>query len=295
MKIRMAQDIMIQLSDNFEPISNEDIKKAKNYILRRESAARGLSHLIDGLLEDAAEKITLIAYRYGIDPKNFQFTPKYNEKMFEEIGRVLDELEEEILDFTTSYATKCTEDKDNKPLLLLWVLALGRNNQGLRQTLENRLWMFSRDLEAMLVAVKSAGHDSTKAVNRIKSYLHAVYTMPEMKEPFKDPQSYKATYIRTRGVKYGNQGSSNSEANNILRFGRITVQMGWMHHQYERIKDEGAVGFFVGRGSSYPCSLCDSYTGFHQIDDTDAYPPRHGSCCCWAVPVFEKEMETLMQ
>ena len=224
---------------------------------------------------------------------NFQISPNYNEKMFEEIGQVLDELEEEILDLTTSYATKCTEDKDKKPLLLLWVLALGKNNQGLRKTLENRLWMFSRDLEAMIVAAKTANMDATKAVTVIKGYLHTVFQMPGMTAAFKNATLYKATYIRSKGVKYGNQGNSNSEANNIGRFAKQTVQLGWMHFRYEMEKEQGAVGFWVGRGSSYPCQLCDSYTGFHQIDDIDAYPPRHGSCCCWAVPIFEKDINDL--
>ena len=291
----MAENIKIQLSDNFEPITEEDISKSKRYILRRESAARGLSSLIDGLLEDAAEKITLIAYRYGVRPEEFQISPKYNEKMFEEIGQVLDELEDEILDLTTSYATKCTEDKEKKPLLILWILALGKNNKGLKQTLEDRLWVFSRDIEAMIAAAKTAKMDATKAVTVIKSFLHTAYQMPGMAEAFKNYTLYKATYIRSRGVKYGNRGSSNSEANNIERFGRITVQMAWMHNQYERIKEQGAVGFWVGRGSSYPCRECDSYTGYHPIDEVKAYPPRHGSCCCWAVPIFERDIQTLMQ
>ena len=291
----MADTIKIQLSDMYEAVTEQQIRTAKNFVLRRESAARGVSSLVDALMEDAAEELTKIAYRYGIEPMNFQISPIYNEKMFEEMGKVLDDLEDEILDLTCSYATKCTEDKEKKPLLLLWVLALGKNNQGLRKTLEDRLWMFSRDIEAMLVAVKSAGHDLTKAITRIKSYLHAVYTMPEMKPLFKYSQKYKATYIRSKGVKYGNQGSSNSEANNIIRFVKTTIQMAWMHYLQEKYMDEDAAGYVTLRGSNYICELCDSHRGWHPIDDKEDFPPFHPHCACYAVPVFEKDLETIMQ
>lgn len=293
MKIRMAQDIMMQLSDMFEPVTDSDINGAKNYVLRRDSAARGLAHLIDALLADAAEEIARIAYRYGIDTERFEISSSYNDKMMEEMAKVFDDLEEDILDLTCAYATKCTEDKDKKPLLLLWVLALGRNNKGLRKTLEDRLWTFSRDIEAMLVAVKKAGRDLTKAISRIKSYLHAVYTMPEMKTLFSEPNRYKATYIRTQGVKHGNVGSSNSEANNIDRFVKTTVQMAWMHYQHELYEEKGAAGYYVLRGSTYPCDLCDSKVGFHTMDDIDGYPPFHPNCCCFAVPVYEKDINDL--
>ena len=291
MKIRMAQDIIMQLSDMFEPVTEEQVQRAKNYVLRRESASRGLAHLIDALIADAAEEMTKIAYRHGIDPERFEISSSYNDKMMDEIAKVLDDLEEEILDLTCAYATKCTEDKDKKPLLLLWVLALGRNNKGLRKTLEDRLWTFSRDIEAMLVAVKMAGHDLTKAVSRIRSYLHAVYTMPEMKPLFKEPNRYRATYIRTQGVKHGNVGSSNSEANNIDRFVKTTVQMAWMHYLKQSYEDSGAIGYMCFRGSTYPCELCDEICNiFHPIEGKMVLP-RHPSCACFAVPVYIKNIE----
>lgn len=291
----MANDIKIQLSDIYEPITEKQISDAKRYVLRREQAAIAVSSLIDSLLEDAAENITKIAFRYGIDPKRFQIADSYNKDMFREISDVLDELEEEILDLTLSYSTKCTEDKGNKKLLLLWLASLGKRNRNLRQTLEDRLWIFSRDLEAMIVACKVAGRKASESATRIRQYLHAVYTMPEVKALFKKANEYKPMYIRSRGVKYGNVGSSNSEANNILRFSKTTVQMGWMKELQEEYMQDDAAGYYTLRGSDYLCSLCDSHVGWHPIDDKEDFPPFHPSCACYAVPVYEKDIKSLMQ
>lgn len=282
----MADAIQIQLLDIYQPVTEKQIQEGKNFNLRREAAANGLAALIDALLKDAAEKITKICYRYGIDAKRFQLSSEYNEKMMKEVSDVLDELEDEILDLTASYATRCTKDKDKKSALWLWMLTLGKGGQGLKTTLENRLRTFAKDIEAMLVAAKTAKCDLTKAITLIKSHLHNVYQMQGMKETFKNASRYKAENIRLRGVKKGYRGSSNSEANNILRFAKATLQKAWMRYHRQLYEEQGAFGYYVLRGSTYPCNLCDSMTGLHMIDDVDGYPPYHPSCVCYTVPIF---------
>lgn len=48
-------------------------------------------------------------------------------------------------------------------------------------------------------------------------------------------------------------------------------------------------GYRVVRGSSYPCSLCDSMCGYYT--DTLNLPPYHNRCCCIAIPVYRNEIE----
>lgn len=289
----MAKTINIQLSDLYESVTEEQVQRAKNYVLRRESAARGLSSLVYALLQDAAANIAGICYRYNIDPKTFELSSRYNERMFDEVATVMDALEEEIIDLVSVYSTKCTKDKERKNALILWILTLGRGNKALKATLEDRLRSFMGDLEAMIVAAKNAGMNATTAANTIRNYILNVYNMPGMSAVFKQASLYKAKNIRTKGVKRGNRGSSNSEANNILRFVKTTLQMAWMRQMRQNYEDDGAAGFYVLRGSTYPCEYCQSYVGFHQIEDTEAFPPRHANCACFAIPVFQKTIEEM--
>lgn len=282
----MAEYIQIRLLDTYQPIKEEDIRTGKNFVLRREMAANGLASLVDSLLADAAAKITQIAYKYGVDAKNFLLSPSYNEQMFSEISHVLDELEDEILDLTESYSLKCTKNEKKKLWLLPWLLALGRGNKGLRRTIEDRLWMFSRDIEAMIVAARTANMDVTRAVSVIRSNLHTSYLMPGMQEAFANSSLYKAQYIRTHGVKKGNRGSSNSESNNIIRFAKTTVQMAWMHYRLRLYEEQGAAGYVCFRGSTFPCSECDDICGIFIPMERGMVLPVHASCCCYAVPVF---------
>lgn len=279
------ETIIEQLSDIYKPITEKDIKLAKNYVALRERTAKSLSSRIDELLQEAAEQITRICYKYNVDPKTFILSPEYNEKMFEEVAKVLDELEDEIFDLTLEYSTDCTSDEKHRSSLLAWIITLGRNNRNLRQTLENRLCVFSRDIEALVASMRYAKRNVTQAVSRIKTNLHTVYVTPEVLAAIKNRSNIKATYIKSGGIKHGNIGNSNSEANNIERFGEITVQMAWMKNKQEEYKEEGVDGFYVMRGSNYPCAICDDHVGFHKIEETEHFPPFHGHCCCIAVPL----------
>lgn len=290
----MADNIKIQLQDIYEPVTTSDVNKAKKYVLRREQAANALAMLVDSLLDDAAGDITRICYKYGVNPTAFTISSSYNEKMMEEVAEVMDKLEEDILELIGDYSTICTTDKEKKRLLLLWVLALGKNNQGLQQTLQQRLRMFLRDIEAMIAAAKTAKFNITQAVTVIKGNIHTAYQMPGMTAAFQNASLYEAEFIRSRGVKAGNRGSSNSEANNILRFAKMTLQMAWMHSLQQKFEEEGAAGFYVLRGSTFHCDYCQSYVGFHAIGDVEAFPPRHASCCCFAIPVFEKPTDKML-
>lgn len=282
----MAENIKIQLSDRYQPVTQDDIRTSKNFVLRRESAANGIESLIDSLLEDAAEQIAMLAYQFGVDPKTFQISSTYNERLYGLIANILDQLEDEIMDLMLSYSTKCTESDKKKSLLLPWILALGIRGKNLQQITEKRIWSFSRDIEAMIIACRMANLDRTKAIARIRSNLKSVYTIPEMKYAFAHAAEQKNVFIRSHGVKHGYRGNSNSEAVNIERMAKYTVQKTWMHQQYENYKANDEIeGYYVFRGSTFPCQICDDQCYFHPIEDMDGFPPFHPSCCCGTVPV----------
>lgn len=286
----MEETLNILIPYGYEPPTEADVRTGKNYVLRRESAARGLSSLIDALLKDAAEEITRLCYQYNVDPKDFRISSKYNEKLFEQIAQILDNLEEEILDLLLDYSTRCTESEKRKGALLPWILLLGKNNRNLKQTLEKRLLAFSRDLEAAIVVARLTKLDVTKAITNIKSNIHTIYNMPGMTAAFANSSLFKAVNIRNKGVKHGNVGSSNSEANNIIRFAKTTLQMAWMRNQLLNFKEKGAAGYYQLRGSLFPCHICDSEVGFHtDIDEMLSKPFPHSHCMCFRIPIYKSE------
>ena len=124
-----------------------------------------------------------------------------------------------------------------------------------------------------------------EAVTKVKTHLHTIYTMPEVLAAFKEASTFAATYIQSKGVQKGGVGLQKNGSTNVTKMARVTLQMAWMRSYRMDFEESGAVGFYVLRGSSYPCSLCDSKVGFHVIDETDCFPPFHPNCCCYVIPI----------
>lgn len=285
----MADNIKIKLNTSqYKSPTQADINAAKQFILRRNDYARILEGKIDDLLEIAAQEIVTICYKYNVSPKDFVISSQYNEQMMNEIVKVMDDLETEILSLINEYSTKATDDKTRRNILAAWIALLGRGNSNLQDTLDRYLYKFMKDIEAAVAALKYANRKLPDAITKVKTYLHSIYTMPEVIAAFKQADDFNATYIRSRGVAKGNVGLSNNGSTNITNMAKITLNMAWMRSQAMDFMEDGAVGVYVLRGSSYPCVSCDENCGFHPIKESYGVLPVHPNCQCFAVPIYAK-------
>lgn len=277
----MADSIKINLSDDYQTITEDDIKKAKQWTLLRNDNANKLSSLIEDILEETAKELTQIAYKYNCKPEDWQFSE--NKDLREDVAKLMDETEDRIFELVEDYSLNETDDEKRQSTLLPWLMALkSKGAKDLSSTLHLRLRQFLYDTEAQIAAMKLANYKLTKAINRVLSTLHSVYTSPEVQSAFNKKSA--AMYIKSHGVHYGNVGLSSSGATNVENFGSQTATMAWMKSQLLEFIEEGAVGYYQLRGSTYPCSICDDETGLHIGDiENDTYPHYH--CMCYRVPV----------
>ena len=89
---------------------------------------------------------------------------------------------------------------------------------------------------------------------------------------------------------YG-RGIFHSAYQNIVRNARAMVSMAWGRAEQEYGQGNGATGFKVFRGSSYPCAACDDETMYiHKFGDP--FPPFHLNCRCYIKFIYNnKEKE----
>lgn len=287
----MAESIKIKLDGSqYRLPTQEDITSAKQFILRRNDFARLLESKVDDCLEDAAQEIVRICYKYNVDPKEFSINSKYNEKMMEEISEVMDELEADIMSLIYDYSLRVTEDEKHRNLLAAWIALLGRGNKNLQDTLDGYLYKTMKDWEAAIAALRFANVAMADAVTKVKSNLHSIYTMPEVTDAFKHSDDFNATYIQSHGVMAGGVGLSNNGSTNVTNMARLTLQMAWMREQGIEFDESGAAGYYQLRGSAYPCSVCDDEVGFHKgLEDLYTKPYPHPHCCCYRIPIFALE------
>lgn len=287
----MAESIKIKLDGSqYRLPTQENITSAKQFILRRNDFARLLESKVDDCLEDAAQEIVSICYKYDVDPKEFSINSKYNEKMMEEIAEVMDELEADIMSLIYDYSLRVTDDEKHRNLLAAWIALLGRGNNNLQDTLDGYLYKTMKDWEAAIAALRFANVAMADAVTKVKSNLHSIYTMPEVTAAFKHADDFNATYIQSHGVMAGGVGLSNNGSTNVTNMARLTLQMAWMREQGIEFDESGAAGYYQLRGSAYPCSVCDDEVGFHKgLEDLYTKPYPHPHCCCYRIPIFALE------
>lgn len=112
----------------------------------------------------------------------------------------------------------------------------------------------------------------------------------EWEDPYFVGNAIRRANARGAGIEvpsYG-QGIPLSGAEQLLKNVDNTVALAWGYEDYDLALRNGAIGFYVFRGSSYPCQTCQEQVGvFHPMEESVwSHPPFHNNCVCYAVYVY---------
>lgn len=288
----MAQDITLKLPSGINAPTQDDINAAKEYVLERSRAEIALASAVDDILKEYAERMIRVCYKYNIDPQNFSFGA--NDSMRQEIYAILDDLLEELLSLIEEDSVPQNRKNKHYGAIISWLATLGTHNKDLKWTTQYYISRFSKDVEALVAAMKYAGYDVNKAVNRSKSILHTLYTSPEVLAAMKSGKMFNAEGIISGGTKYDpfthkpSVGLSKYGATNLVTMARSTLAKAWMESLFLEKEEDGMTGYYVFRGSTYSCpNICDMQTGWFHPMSSGMVLPIHSNCYCYAVFVKE--------
>lgn len=288
----MSKDITLKLPSGINAPTQDDIKAAKEYVLERSRAEIALASAVDDILKEYAEQMIRVCYKYNIDPQNFSFGA--NDNMRREIYALLDDLLEELLSLIEEDSVPQNRKNKHYGAIISWLATLGTHNKDLKWTTQYYISRFSKDVEALVAAMKYAGYDVNKAVNRSKSMLHTLYTSPEVLTAMKSGKMFNAEGIISGGTKYDpfthkpSVGLSKYGATNLVTMARSTLAKAWMESLFLEKEEDGMTGYYVFRGSTYSCpNICDMQTGWFHPMSSGMVLPMHSNCYCYAVFVKE--------
>ena len=175
------------------------------------------------------------------------------------------------------------DDHDRKSMILLYMNG-ERNGDTLEGRVHKRVHTFYNELFAVYTAGMLLGRGYKELLATVKK---------SFEKPWENPVLVEAREMQERGEidpdyafaePHFGKGDPISSLTALDRMLRYAVADSWMWWQRENEATNGAKGYFVVRGSSYDCPLCDSKCGvFYKIDDLEHLPPYHLSCCCVAV------------
>lgn len=227
-----------------------------------------------GLLKEAIQKLVSISYEYRISPLKFNFSA--NDELKKRIDAVLSELVDSIIDDVKDIVTNGEDDNERISVILAWFssIFLGMT---FRQRIQKHVRSFATEVEGAIAASKTLGYSVRKTSALINTYLSAPSTSPLFKELSNRNYSTKAIAEIHRGS--GTYASSYKNLNRV-----VTDQVARVvQRKYYQFEHGSTTHWMVIRGSSYPCSLCDSCCGV--VTNIANLPPFHPRCCCIAIPM----------
>lgn len=219
----------------------------------------------------------MLCYKSGLPPKKFSFdaTSEIRIKVRDLVNRLRERIREAV-------ELLCCHTREEREEEVIEYIDREFKGKTFDERLDNYLDMFEKEVEANAVAEKYADTPEEKAKSNLLMYLNKPYENPRFKEAVKE-KGFTAERIITGGLALG-VGLSVTAAYNLQLLAGQTIADTWMHFYKEEAKEKNAIGFYAFRGSSYPCDICDDYTGFHEMDDYQL--PLHPHCCCYAVFIY---------
>lgn len=254
--------------------TEQEISRAKEYLVLRLRAERLAVSTLDDALLSAARRIAGIAQYYNVPPERFRFSA--NPSLQKEVNEVLELLRESL--YSRLKGIDTFEDEDEERPFVAPALTEKVNGKTFRQRLADYVSRWGFEIEAVIAAAGLNGvKNQTEILDGIREYMDRPYENPWMKEHMGEGEA-----VRLRTIPHYGKGRHIASAAALALLLRTTVARGWMQN-WARL-NAGKRGYYVFRGSSYPCEICDAQVGFlHDASDMAGLPPQHPNCVCFTV------------
>ena len=257
--------------------TEEEIRRAKEYILLRLRAERLAVSTLDDALISAAKRIVSISRFYNIPPEMFRFSA--DPDLQREVREVLELLRDALYSRINGIDTF---DEEGEEPFVAPALTQKTKGKTFRQRLAEYVSRWGYELEATIAAAGLEGvKDTAKIVEGIREYMDRPYDNPWVKE-----HEGGGDAVRLNSIPHYGRGKRISSKSALALLLTTVVAEGWMQN-WARL-NAGKRGYYVFRGSSYPCEECDEKVGFHDISDTEGLPPFHPNCVCYTVYTDQK-------
>lgn len=255
--------------------TEQEIARAKEYLVLRLRAERLAVSEMDAALVSAARRIVAISRRFNIPPESFRFSA--DPELQAQVRSVLALLREALYDRVEKLDT-FQDEKEEEGVFVAPALTETIKDKTFKQRLAEYTSRWGYELEAAIAGAALSGiRDEGKIVDGIRDYLEHPYDNPWIKD-----NMGKGDAVRLENIPHYGMGKPIASRTALGVLLTTVVAKGWM--QNWRRENEGKRGYYVYRGSSYPCEICDAQVGFlHAMDDYEGMPPYHPSCKCWVV------------
>lgn len=251
--------------------TEEELEQAKEFLRRRIESELSMQRDVEDVLTEYAEKLLDLL---------FSDAPQ------EEMDALVDEMCAQLL--SDCQILGVDDRQEDRDAILLWMNS-ERNGDNLEGRIGRRGRTWMNEIFAVYMAGRLLGLDKTSLLSSIRAnmkhpwdneVLVAVREKIRRGEVAGDIEDFDEPHFGT-GMEISSLGA-------LQTLTGYAIADAWMHWQHEDAGKQGAKGFYVLRGSSFPCDICQAIVdaGLHEMGDIDAIPPFHNHCCCYVVYTY---------
>lgn len=253
----------------------DELKRSVDYSRKRLQAIRNCEDHIASILWSAAKDIITISSKYRVGE-----VLRNEVSLLSKAKGITEDAEESINSYISAYSKASCK-------------ILGIDSKGIEDFLtgdiygkttseRNTVYLgnFAEDVVRMIKAGTIMGYTDQQLLSAIRTgykdpYRASVITKAKKQDISIDVPSYGKGYYR-------------NAYQNIIRNAKQVIALSWGRAEQEYGKNSGAVGYFVYRGSSYDCPVCDDLCGYMHPLDTMVIP-AHPNCACRVELFFRRK------
>lgn len=249
-----------------ERYTEQELEEAKAYLRDRLRNERSMSADVERLLELWAAYL-LAALARGASK--------------DEIESIIADLVEAIL---SDCETLAVDEHDRRDDILLYMNS-ERHGNTLEGRVRERCHTYFNEVAAVYTAGKLLGMSTDALLPVVINNMENPWENPVLKEVRKKiEKGLLSGNIKDFEKPHFGSGIRIDSVGALKAITGFSIADAWMWWGYENALARGAKGYYVVRGSSYPCDECDSHTGiFYPIRDEENRPQYHLNCCCFVV------------
>lgn len=244
----------------------DELKRSVDYSRKRLQAIRNCEGHIASILWSAAKDIITISSKYRVGE-----VLRNEASLLSKAKGITEDAEESINSYISAYSKASCKilGIDSKGIEDF----LTGNIYGKTTSERNAVYLgnFAEDVVRMIKAGTIMGYTDQQLLSAIRTgykdpYRASVITKAKKQDISIDVPSYGKGYYR-------------NAYQNIIRNAKQVIALSWGRAEQEYGKNSGAVGYFVYRGSSYDCPVCDDLCGYMHPLDTMVIPAHHNCAC----------------
>lgn len=207
----------------------------------------------------------------------YLLTALFNDASDEDIELLIQDLIDQILE---DCKTLAVDEHDRSDVILPYMLG-ERNGDTLEGRINTRCHTFFNEVFAVYTAGKLLDIGYQPLLKSIRDNIRHPWQNEVLVDVRERQRRGEISAEYEFDEPHFGQGVAISSFTALDTMTRYAVADAWMEWGWLDAVERGARGYFVERGSSYPCDECDSHTGiFYPITDEDSKPQYHANCCC---------------